>query len=114
MLNDDYKSTYEAAGIIGCSYKTILRYIQKGIFTEIVYRGGYRGKAMMYIPAKQVYTIKETRDKGRKQIRAFPEEEKPTPEDLRANKIAAIENSIIEIERKMFNLHILIDQLKDL
>lgn len=112
--DDGYKSTYEAAAIIGCSYATILSYIKKGIFTGIVYRDGFRGKTMMYIPESQVRRIKEEREKGRKRFRGYPEEDKPTAEDLRMNKIIAIEDSIIDIEKKIFNLHILIDQLKDL
>lgn len=114
MANDNYKSTYEAMAIIGCSYQTILNWIKKGIFTGIVYRDGFRGRAQMYIPESQVYRMKEERDNGKKRFRGYPEEDKPTPEDLRANKITAIEDAVIEIERKIFNLHILIDQLKDL
>lgn len=112
-MNDNYKSTYEAQAIIGCSYQTVLNYIHKGIFTEIVYRDGYRGKAMMYIPEKQVYRIKEERDKGRVRFRGYPEEEKPTLEDLRANRITALEDAIIELEFKVGRLHILLDRLKD-
>lgn len=116
MLRGGYKSTYEASDIIGVSYQTILRWIRNGIFTNIVYRDGFAGRAMMFIPLEQINRIKEAREHGQKRLRGYPTlpEEMPTKEDLRANKITQIEDQVIKVEREIVNLQILLDQLKDL
>lgn len=116
MLLVDYKSTYEASDIIGVSYQTILRWIKNGVFTNIVYRDGFAGRSMMFIPVEQVIRMKEARENGRKRFRGYPTlpEEMPTKEDLRANKLTQIEDKVIKVEREIVNLQILLDQLKDL
>ena len=116
MLLGGYKSTYEASDIIGVSYQTILRWIKNGVFTNIVYRDGFTGRSMMFIPVEQVIRMKEARENRRKRFRGYPTlpEEMPTKEDLRANKLTQIEDQVIKVEREIVNLQILLDQLKDL
>lgn len=110
------KSTYEASEIIGVSYQTILNWIRKGIFTNVVHKDGWAGRSMMYIPDAQVYVMKAERDSGKKRIRGYPTpvEEIPTERDLRMNAILLMEEKIIRMEMELGQLHVMLDRLKDL
>lgn len=116
QIDSNYKSTYEAAGIVGVSYHTILNWIRKGIFTNVVERDGFTGRPQMYIPAEQVYVMRDERERGRRRFSAYPALESDMPDDseLRMKKLLLIEEEIIKLEFAIGRLHIMIDQLKDL
>lgn len=116
QIGGGYKSTYEAAGIVGVSYNTILNWIRKGIFTNVIEQDGYSGRPQMYIPIDQVYVMKNARDGGRRRFSAYPALESDMPDDseLRMKKLLIIEEEIIKLEFAIGRLHVMIDQLKDL
>ena len=116
QIGGGYKSTYEAAGIVGVSYNTILNWIKKGIFTNVIEKDGYSGRPQMYIPIDQVYVMKNARDGGRRRFSAYPalESEMPDDSELRMKKLQLIEDEIIKLEFAIGRLRVMIDQLKDL
>ena len=109
-----YKSTQEAAEIIGVSVATIYNWIRKGFFKDVVWCDGFVGHPMQYIAVDEVYGAVGTKWKHKKKVLVVRVEERETEDTKTKAKIAEIDEILTKLEKAIIELHFKVEELKSL
>lgn len=119
FINANWKTTFEAADIIGVSYITILNWIKKGVFYGVIEEAGYTGRPQQYILAEQVFMAKKLREEdGIKKMRAGMLSKNTMVcdpyEPVDQHNMEIIRRKISDIQDKMIELYGELDALRKL